>query len=112
MQELHCRPLFQADPLDQKAVKVCQEQYLNRLETKQENLNNDTKNLHKILPSQNHDSSNLWSLGPSKHEINTPSITYNKFFKPEYLQLFGFIGVGAAGMIMLIQFLKNTFYHN
>lgn len=105
MQELHCRPLFQADPLGAREISSCRTVAQTRFEPddpiKQE--------LHRALSNHEHDSSQLWSSNTKKN--NNSQIDLNEYFKPEYIKFFGFIGMSIAGIVALASVIKS-FWNN
>ncbi|MEY3369425.1 MAG: hypothetical protein RLZZ361_95 [Cyanobacteriota bacterium] len=97
MQELHCRPLFQANSLLSRAEPSCQKLMDSEFD------NHQLKHLlHKSL-DKNHDSTELWpknntdSNKPKKQDLFSSEI-----FKTGNFQILGIFGIGIMGMMLLI----------
>jgi len=103
MQELHCRPLFQADPLMTRVESFCQKPIDSGFHSEE-----IKKLLHQKTNTQ-HDSSDLW---PQTTQQETPVSIPEASFTKELLnfkntKILGIFGVGLMGAMLLISIFKN-----
>ncbi len=105
MQELHCRPLFQAIPLNARVESFCQQPSKTGLE------NEDLKNLLHKKTHREHDSTSLWpELTNQDTQKNSTEGNWNKDIYSFYnSKILGIIGVGLMGIMLTLSMVKSFF---
>ena len=105
MQELHCRPLFQAIPLNERVESFCKNQSRNEL------VSEDIKNsLHKKTHRE-HDSTSLWPefTNQDTQKNSSESNAHKDVFSFYNSKILGIIGVGLMGIMLTLSMVKSFF---
>jgi hypothetical protein len=104
MQELHCRPLFQADPLIKRVEPICQKQSVKEFD-------NDSfkTQIHKNNPS--HDSTELW---PEIKRDEVPGLNNIDLFKSinsklDKKKVMNILGIVSMGFVFILSVIKSFF---
>jgi len=105
MQELHCRPLFQAIPLNARVNPLCKKPIETGIEAVsfKDELHKKTKNKH--------DSLDLWSMIDEqnfKHK-KPQEIINSDFLKFTKSKLLGILGISLMGLTLSLSVMKSFF---
>jgi hypothetical protein len=104
MQELHCRPLFQADPLIERVEPICQKQSVKEFDNK-----NFETQIHKKNP--NHDSTKLWPEIKRDEVLELNNIDLFKSIKSKLdkKKMMIILGILTMGFVFILSVIKSFF---